>query len=367
MRQTELHLADEDRELIETCRTTGLHHAREVNRAHILSALDRGIPEAQIMEVLGVGRTAIWRTRSAYLEGGAEYALGDVARTGKPRLYATDVEAKITVLACSEPPVGAKRWTLELLEQAAQRQADIGPISRETIRRLLKKLPQTMAQGDVVHRRADRGIPGSECTICSIFMPVRTMRKNLLSVWTRRANNCSRIRGPLCQSIQPGSPAKQDYEYIRAGTCNLFVAVEPKGGRRTVVITEHRAKTDLWLSCSTLLAQVYVTARRIHLVMDNLNIHFRKCFEEVLGAKEAKALLRRVVFHYTPKHASWLNMAEIEIGILDRQCLDRRLPDRATLTAEVDAWQLCRNREKRSIEWTFTQDADTKLARHYVS
>lgn len=132
MRQTELYLTDEDRELIESYRAKGLHHAREVNRAHILSALDRGIPEAQIMAVLGVGR-------SAYLEGGAEYALCDVARPGKPRQFATDVEAKITALACSEPPEGARRWTLELLEQAAQGQADIGPISRETIRRLLKK------------------------------------------------------------------------------------------------------------------------------------------------------------------------------------------------------------------------------------
>lgn len=139
MRQTELYLTDEDRELIESSRAKGLHHAREVNRAHILSALDRGIPEAQIMAVLGVGRTAIWRTRSAYLEGGAEYALCDVARPGKPRQFATDVEAKITALACSEPPEGARRWTLELLKQAAQGQADIGPISRETIRRLLKK------------------------------------------------------------------------------------------------------------------------------------------------------------------------------------------------------------------------------------
>ena len=132
MRQTELYLTDEDRELIDLYRAKGLHHAREVNRAHILSALDRGIPEAQIMAVLGVGR-------SAYLEGGAEYALCDVARPGKPRQFATDVEAKITALACSEPPEGARRWTLELLEQAAQGQADIGPISRETIRRLLKK------------------------------------------------------------------------------------------------------------------------------------------------------------------------------------------------------------------------------------
>jgi len=139
MRQTELHLTDEDRELIESYRAKGLHHAREVNRAHVLCALDRGIPESQIMAVLGVGRTVIWRTRSAYLDGGVEYALHDVARPGKPRQYDTDIEAQISALACSEPPAGAKRWTLELLERAAQAQADIGPISRETIRRLLKK------------------------------------------------------------------------------------------------------------------------------------------------------------------------------------------------------------------------------------
>jgi Homeodomain-like domain len=139
MRQTEMRLTAEERELIESYRAKGLHPAREVNRAHILSALDRGVPEAQIMAVLGVGRTRIWRTRSAYLEGGVEYALRDVTRPGKPRRYDTDVEAQISALACSEPPTGAKRWTLELLEQAAQAQADIGPISRETIRRLLKK------------------------------------------------------------------------------------------------------------------------------------------------------------------------------------------------------------------------------------
>ena len=139
MQKTELHVTEEDRELIESYRAKGLHNAREVNRAHILSALDRGIPVAQIMAVLGVGRMAIWRTQTAYLDGGAEYALHDVVRPGKPQGYDTDVEAQVSALACSEPPTGAKRWTLVLLEQAAQEQAGIGPISRETVRRLLKK------------------------------------------------------------------------------------------------------------------------------------------------------------------------------------------------------------------------------------
>lgn len=139
MRQTELRLTTKDRELIESYRTKGLHHVREVNRAHILSALDRGVSQSEIMAVLGVGPMAIWRTRAAYLEGGAQYALHDAARSGKPRQYDADVEAQISALACSAPPKGAKHWTMVLLEQAAQAQAGIGPISRETVRRLLKK------------------------------------------------------------------------------------------------------------------------------------------------------------------------------------------------------------------------------------
>ena len=139
MRQTKLRLNAKDRELIEAYRMKGLRHAREVNRAHILSALDRDVSQAQIMAVLGVGPMVIWRTRAAYLEGGARYALQDIARPGKPRQYDTDVEAQVSALACSTPPTGAKRWTIVLLEQAAQAQAGIGPISRETVRRLLKK------------------------------------------------------------------------------------------------------------------------------------------------------------------------------------------------------------------------------------
>ena len=174
--------------------------------------------------------------------------------------------------------------------------------------------------------------------------------------------------------MRAGMPERQDYEYVRVGTCNLFVAVEPKGGRRTVLVTDHRAKVDFVAFVQYLLEQVYATAQRVHLVMDNLNgprpprTYFRKCFEDVLGVKSAKALLRRVVFHYTPKHASWLNMAEIEIGILDRQCLDRRLPNRDAIVSEVDAWQSHRNADRRGIAWSFTrQDADAKLAKHYIS
>jgi DDE superfamily endonuclease len=167
--------------------------------------------------------------------------------------------------------------------------------------------------------------------------------------------------------MSPGSPAKDDYEYVRNGTTNLFVAVEPKAGHREVSFTAQRTKPEFVAFVTGLLQGTYAAAKRVHVVLDNLNIHFRKSFEDVLGKRAATKLLRRVEFHHTPKHASWLNMAEIEIGILTRQCLDRRIPDDDVLSREVAAWQRDRNERKRTIEWKFTrQDADLKLAGHYV-
>jgi hypothetical protein len=177
----------------------------------------------------------------------------------------------------------------------------------------------------------------------------------------------------LEQTRQPlagkaGSVAKEDYEYKRAGTRNLFVAVEPKGCHREVEVTARRTKCDFVKFIGRLVETVYAKAQKIHLVLDNLNTHFRGSFVEVLGPKKAQLLLERVEFHYSPKHASWLNMAEIEIGILERQCTDRRMSNEAMLQAEVSAWQKRRNEAGAGIQWKFTrQDADQKLARHYVS
>jgi transposase len=139
MRQTELNLSEEDRLVIEAIRSKGLHQAREVNRAHVLYSLDQGIPEAQIMAVLGIGRTAVWRARAAYLQGGVELAVFDVARSGRPRQYDTNAEAHVTALACSTPPEGRQRWTMIELERAARQEPGMGTVSRETVRRMLKK------------------------------------------------------------------------------------------------------------------------------------------------------------------------------------------------------------------------------------
>ena len=139
MRQTELNLSEEDRLTIEAIRSKGVHQAREVNRAHVLACLDRDIPESQIMAVLGIGRTAVWRARAAYRQGGLELAVFDVQRPGRPRQYGTNAEAHVIALACSTPPKGRQRWTMVELERAARQESDMQSVSRESIRRMLKK------------------------------------------------------------------------------------------------------------------------------------------------------------------------------------------------------------------------------------
>ena len=173
-------------------------------------------------------------------------------------------------------------------------------------------------------------------------------------------------RAPI--AVEPGRCAHEDYEYRRNGTRNLFVAIEPKGKRRSVEVAARRTKVDFVAFVQHLVGTVYATAIMIHIVLDNLNTHFRQTFVDVLGEPAAASLLERVEFHYTPKHASWLNMAEIEIGIMDRQCTARRIAAAELLEAEVGQRQQRRDAAGRGIEWKFTrQDADRKLCRHYVS
>jgi hypothetical protein len=173
-------------------------------------------------------------------------------------------------------------------------------------------------------------------------------------------------RKPL--PMVPGRCQKEDYEYKRCGTRNIFLAVEPRGKWRHVKMTERRQKKDFVDFIQSLVIGRYAKCKTIHLVLDNLNTHFRRTFVEILGKAEANRILRKVRFHYTPKHASWLNMAEIEIGIMDRQCTGRRIGEDDELSSELAAWERRRNKDRRGIEWKFTrQDADNKLSRHYVA
>jgi len=169
----------------------------------------------------------------------------------------------------------------------------------------------------------------------------------------------------LPRPVAPGQPALVDYEYRRKGTANLFLAVEPLAGWRQVTATERRTKLDFAGQLQE-LSERYADAERIRIVLDNLNTHTPASLYEAFPPEEARRLVRRFEFHYTPKHGSWLNMAEAELSVLSKQCLDRRLPDLGRVGRETTAWTASRNRDRVKIHWRFTvHDARRKLSHLY--
>jgi DDE superfamily endonuclease len=174
------------------------------------------------------------------------------------------------------------------------------------------------------------------------------------------------VREPL--PPRPGDIAKYDSEYERRGTANIFMAVEPLAGKRTVQVTDRRKRTDWALFIRHLLLTVYATAEVVVLVMDNLNTHGIASLYEAFDPVTARALASRLQIHHTPKHGSWLNMAETELSVLSRQCLDRRIDNKEFLTTEIAAWEAKRNKACKIIDWRFTtDDARIKLKRLYPS
>jgi hypothetical protein len=172
------------------------------------------------------------------------------------------------------------------------------------------------------------------------------------------------VRAPL--PPLPGTPARYDTEYERNGVANIFLVVAPHLGRRHVKVTERRTKLDWALLIKDLVDIHYPEAEQLVLVLDNLNTHTAASLYQAFPPAEAKRLWDKLEVHYTPKHGSWLNVAEIELSALGRQCLDRRIPDQATLTAEVAAWEAARNAERVTVDWQFTtEDARIKLKHLY--
>lgn len=169
-------------------------------------------------------------------------------------------------------------------------------------------------------------------------------------------------------AASPGQVRRVDFEYVREGVVNLFLFCEPLGGRRWVTVTARRTKLDWAQQIRELVDVRYPTAKRIVLVMDNLNTHGPASLYEAFPPAEAKRLTDKLAIHYTPKHGSWLNIAEIELSVLSRQCLDRRVPDVQTLVTEVAAWEARRNTAGGNINWRFTTpDARIKLKKLYPS
>ena len=201
--------------------------------------------------------------------------------------------------------------------------------------------------------------------ILNLYQEPYDSRNPILGVDEKPKQLIEDSRKPI--PMRPGKAEKYDYEYIRNGKANIFVAVEPKYGKRITKVTKQRTKKDFAKFMQDVVLS-YPYAEKLRIVLDNLNTHHKNSFYEAFEKKEAEKILSKIEFHYTPKHASWLNVAEIEISAIDAECTDRRMKDISFLRKEVKACTKMRNNERCKIDWRFTKkDADRKLAKHYVT
>src|SRR5919202_619870 len=298
----------------------GRHAARKLKRAQILLASDAGMPDETIGRGLAVSGSTVYRTKRRFVEGNLARALNEEPRPGAARKLSGQEETLLVATACSSPPEGRARWTLELLAGEMLRLTEHHSLSRETVRRRLAA--------------------------------------NVLKPWPEEM---------WCvPHIDHEYVARYDYEYRRCGTVHLFVAMDAHRPWRKVTVSERRTARDYAARLRELVDVDYPDAKRIRVVQDNLSTHTPGALYEAFPAAEARRILRRLEFHYTPKHASWLNMVEIEIGVLKRQCLDRRIEDRAQLEAEIAAWEGESNASRARVRWMFTTEtARAKMSRAY--
>jgi transposase len=343
----------------------GKHPARKLKRAQILLAADAGASDEEIARTVRVGGSTVYRTKRRFVLGNLEAALSEESRPGANRKLSGKETALLVATACSNPPAGRARWTLELLAGQLVRLTEHASISRETVRRRLAEnelkpwrkdmwcVPQIDAEyvarmEDVLDLYAEEPDP-KRPVVCFDESPTQLI-------------------GEVRQAIpaKPGQLERYDCEYKRNGTANLFIFLDVHRPWRKVKVTDSRAAVD-FANCMRELTDVhYPKAKRIRVVLDNLSTHTAGALYQAFPAPEARRVLSKLEFHYVPKHASWLNMVEIEIGVLRGQCLDRRIATQEHLISEISTWERQRNASGARIKWMFTTaKARAKMARAY--
>lgn len=359
-------LSDPERKLLTDLTRAGNPKARTVTRARALLLADAGFLDKDIVTALATSTSTVFRTRRRFVQGGLDHALHDRPRDGGVRKLSGKQEALLIATACSAPPDGRARWTLELLAGEIVRLTEHASLSRETVRRRLadndmKPWRQEMwciptIDNEYIARMED---------VLDLYAEPFDALNPIVSFDESPKQLIGETRAPI--PAAPGRPRRYDYEYRRNGTVNLFVFVGVGFSWRHVKVTDRRTNVDFAECMRDLVDDHFPDAPRIRVVLDNLNTHKPASLYEAFPAAEARRILRRLEFHFTPKHASWLNMVEIEIGVLNTQCLNRRIGDRAVLESEVAAWERARNKAGAMITWMFSVDqARAKLTKLYA-
>jgi transposase len=343
----------------------GQHAARKLKRAQILLAADAGASDAVIAANIAVGGSTVYRTKRRFVEGNLETALSEEPRPGASRKLSGKEAALLVATACSNPPEGRARWTLTLLAGAMVALTEHACLSRETVRRRLAEnelkpwrkdmwcIPEV--NGTYVARMED---------VLDLYAEMPDPRRPVVCFDESPTQLIGEVRQPI--PARPGQLERYDCEYRRNGTVNLFVFLDVHRPWRKVKVTDQRTARDFAECMRDLVDIHYPQAEQVRVVMDNLSTHSPGALYEAFPAPEAHRVLRRLEFHYTPKHASWLNMVEIEIGVLRGQCLGRRIGERDRLVSEIAAWEKQRNLDGNRINWMFTTErARAKLKRAY--
>ena len=343
----------------------GMHPARMVKRAQILLAVDAGLSDGEIAAAVAVGGSTVYRTKRRFVEGNLEAALSEEARPGADRKLTDKEEALLIATACSNPPEGRARWTLELLAGVMVQLTDHDELSRETVRRRLAENHLKPWQKDMwCIPKVDAEYVARMEDVLDLYAEAPDPKRPVVCFDESPTQLIGEVRPPIPGA--PGRPERFDYEYRRNGTVNLFVFLDAHCSWRKVKVTDHRTAEDFALCMRELVDVDFPRADRVRVVLDNLSTHTPAALYASLPPAEARRLLKKIEFHYTPKHASWLNMVEIEIGVLKGQCLDQRIETRECLVSEIDAWQTQRNRSGARINWMFSTDkARSKMARAY--
>ena len=364
-------LSPEDQDVLNLIISKGSAPARTIRRAHILLKSNSGggnqYAPSELADLFDTTKQTVNRVQKEYRANGIECIYRKKRETPPVESKITgEIEAHLIALACHNPPEGYCRWTLRLLSERIVQMNYIDSISHTTVGKVLKEnsLKPHLVEEWCIPKEQSADFAACMEDVLEVYSrpydercPVVCMDEKPLQLLAHARKGYRKKDGTMIQ----------DSEYIRNGTCSIFLFTEPLAGFRHAMALEHRTKIDWAKQMKWLADEIYPDAEKIIIVCDNLNTHDKSSFYEAFPPAEALRLARRFEFHYTPKHGSWLDIAEIELAALSKQCLGkRRIDNLEDLNSELEKWHTDRNSKQKGVDWQFTtDDARIKLKHLY--
>lgn len=348
-----MQLGSKDKERILTIIKTS-DDARVIYRANALNLRSKGLTFAEVADFLEITSRTVFNIEQNFEQFGLDRALNDDPRPGAPPDFDDRIKSQIVAIVCSDPPEGFDRWTLRLIKEKAIKDDVVDTISCETIRVILEEHDlKPWRQRSWCVPDLDKEFIERMEDVLAVYEKPYDENCPVICLDEKPIQLLADVRPS--SGIAPGEEKKVDYEYKRQGTANVFCAVEPLQGEYINRVTETRT-ADEFAKFLASIERRYEAAERIVLVMDNLNTHCEKSLIKFYGEEEGHRIWKHFEVHYTPKHGSWLNQAEIAINIYSRQCLGKsRIPDIDTLRKRTNAWNKIANRRNVTINWKFSR------------